>query len=169
MGVDTHLLINSKWRPDDIATILKKHFGKKEVKVNPSSIPADLMTITFESDLYNYGRCMYFHNHVMTPIGSCCMLSLGYDKEAVTIMKRIANVIGGILEERDSDGKMELFDGKLTEEDSLPYFIRYSILNNECNGDSIAELNQSIKEWINNVHGKDSRRAHEERIQHELF
>lgn len=143
MGIDTHLYISYRFEVEDVKTVLEKHLGCENVKIENSHTPSMfIVPFTFEGE----NRGMHVH-HTHLPTGPCLMLSLGHNEQATRIMRTIARAIGGILEENDCTGKMEVIDGKLSDENGLQYFLKWAVLNNKMPGDTIPEFNQAIHDW----------------------
>ncbi len=141
MGVDTHLYLNTRWDLNDIIKVIERTQNKKvEVKAHEGMILG-----YFD---FNVGeRRIFVHLNSQTPIGSATYLSLHADEEAHKILKDIADVLGGILEYFDSDGKCEMIDGSLWEEDGLPYFLKHAIIEDGIDNHDLPALKQSISNW----------------------
>lgn len=147
IGVDTHLYISNRFEVEDIKTVLENHLGCENVKIENSHTPSMfIMTFTLEGG----NRSMHIH-HTSLPTGPAIMLSLSHNEQAIRIMRTIGKAIGGILEERDDNGKMEVINGQLSDQDGLQYFLKWAVLNNKMPGGSIPELNQAIHDWHDRV------------------
>ena len=144
MGVDTHLFISNRFSVEDVETILKCRLACQDVKVNHSHTP-EMSTITFK--MGGNHRNMFVHYRYHLPTGPVLLLSLGFNDQAVMIMRTIAENIGGILEENDCVGTMESINGHLSDEDGLQYFLKWSVINNKLPDNTIRELNQAIHDW----------------------
>lgn len=148
MGCDTHLYLKKKWEVEDILTVMKSHLSIKKVKVRSCKTCHGMFTLHFK---YKTERMMYVHMVCETPIGTFMKLSLGMNAEAIEIMRKIALVLGGLLVENDCGDRMEFIQGKLCDENALPYFVRYAILHNEADENDLVSLNDSIHKWHDRV------------------
>jgi hypothetical protein len=95
----------------------------------------------------NEDRMMHVHTQTETPLGRCTLLSLNHYGKAVEIMRSIADVLGGILEETDCNGNMEMIMGKIYDGDALQYFLKYAIINDGIDADDLEGLKESIEKW----------------------
>ena len=155
MGVDTRLYIDSKWCASDIAEVIKSRLEVEEVKHEHSNTPFSdsyWLHFTFNGN----PRSMFVFPHAGTPLGAATMLSLRHDEDAVHIMTEIAQAIGGLLNKADCNNDMEMFQGHLSMEDGLSYFIKDLVINKRPPAArdrfsfpkyTMRELNAHIKEW----------------------
>jgi hypothetical protein len=168
MGVDTKLQISSKHEIRDIVTVLETHLNlvekterkrnhltkkynitKYKVKVEPveSSGCSGFFHLFFQIDGHEERMMSLFVNQ-NSPIGPTTHMSLGHNEEAVMIMRTIAEVFGGILMANDCSCEEEVIEGQFTENDGLPYFIKYALLHNEMSSvQDIKGLLKSIRKW----------------------
>jgi len=150
MGIDTVLLLSSRWELDDLKTVVEKWLETK-VKVrdcSKTSVGMFYFNFKFAGELRS--MCI-FVNHVSN-LGACTCLSLSHDKQSVEIMTKIAKVFGGFFMENDSVGKYEQIDGMFSEGDGLNYFLKYAIVNNELvDENDLRGLNESIHKWHDRV------------------
>jgi hypothetical protein len=143
MSVDTKLYLNTRWGIDDIAIIIKRTQDTKlEIESNHSFAPG-----YFTFKLPDIGRMIQVHSYVQTPIGTVTLLSMAANEQGHKILKDIAEVIGGLFMDNDCDGKCELITGKLSDDDKLPYFIKYAVINDGIKPDNITGLLDSMSAW----------------------
>ena len=141
MSVDTRLYVSDRWELRDIKQVIKTHLGQTVAVKSYHEVALGMFMFDFG------GRSMWVHTHTDTPIGTATMLSLGMNQEAIKIMRTIAGVLGGILEESDCEHQCEMIRGSFWDEDGLPYFLKYAIIHDKINPDNIEELKTSIEEW----------------------
>ena len=140
MGVCTKLYISNRFTLEDIKTVIENHICKKVKVESCHKTSLGMYTFNFKE------RCMYVFTDGGIPNHYC--LSLGHNEEAIEIMKTIANVLGGLFEESDCEGKLEEIQGMFSEADGLSYFLKYAILHNELlNENDLVGLNESIHKW----------------------
>lgn len=145
MSVDTKLYLNPKWELEDIITVLERTQGKK-VKVESCHKTSPGM---FH---FNVGDRMItvFTNHE-TPIGTVTYLSLGANNEAIKIFRDVAEILGGLLQPEDTREIHEMIQGKLDDEDAMPYFVKYAILHDGIEPDDLKGLLDSVKKWYGEI------------------
>ena len=137
MSVSTHLYVSHRYGVEDVKTVLEKHLHATDVKIKSADVAPQMFVMTFKINDSN--RQMYCHTDSHLPTGSCMLLSLGHNQEAIDIMRGIADVLGGILEERDCEGKLEVIEGDLWEDNGLPYFIKWATINGKMSKGTIRE------------------------------
>jgi len=166
MGVDTRLYINNRWNLGDIKNVLEHHLKVEKVSIRTALENTPCYYVTFmlneNSNLHPHATehqdiTMWVDMRVNTPLGISTMLSFRYHTLSVEILRKIGRVLGGFLQEQDTEEQYEMFDGLFHNEDGLPYFLEYSILHNECNGWSVKQLNESIHLWHNQVKSNRNR------------
>jgi hypothetical protein len=160
MSVDTKLYIGSQWEIRDIINIIQSRLGVDKITTSRSSDPlSECLSLLFQ---YNENdRSMFVFPHAETPLGSSTMLSLGHNKDAITIMTAIADAIGGLLQPQDFNESMEMIQGNVSTEDGLPYFVNDMIINRRPaaksdrltyhSGYTLPDLNNHIKEWSDKI------------------
>lgn len=161
MTVETILYLSSEWELNDIKTVIEKHLGY-DVKVESCHKTSIGFFHFFLSKKEKQSRMMSVFMNSKTPIGSCTQLRLGCDKEAIAIMTKIADVFGGILEEDDCKGKLDMIEGALRDSDGIPYFYKYALIQNKFGDDKYGKpdnkdlkgLNRTISEWGKQFHCK---------------
>lgn len=158
MSVDTHLYISQRYDLEDVMTILKNHLGIEDAKINFSNVTSAPQMFTINFTFNKKSRMMFCHTNSHLPTGPCILLSLGCNDDAVTIMKGIANVIGGLLEENDCNGNVEIINGGTWEEDGIDYFLKYAHLNNQIPKGTIKELNTAIHQWYDDIKNTDRKK-----------
>ncbi len=148
MGVDTELIINSKWEVEDIRDIIKSHFELEgEIKIDNTHC-STYHTLQFKLKSGEFNRCMNVHYNTLTPLGMATILTLSHGKEAINIMQTIGDIIGGYFMENDCDGKLEECHGLLNEHNGLAYFLKYGFIQNTIgNANDMEGLQKTIKDW----------------------
>lgn len=142
MSVDTTLRISSEWSLYEIANALKVATAREtSIQVVDSKGLEDCAYI-------NVGeRQLFVSRHSVTPIGDCTYISLHSNDDAHFILKSLAKIIGGIYQENDYEDKYELINGEISEENGLPYFIKYAIIHDGIKHDDIDGLLTSMNKW----------------------
>ena len=141
MGVNTHLYLNPKWRLDDILNVIERTQGEKpEIRSHHDFAPG-----YFEFGFK--GRSLNVHTQTQLPTGVVTLLSFRSNPEGIKILRDIADTLGGILEERDSDGQCEVIEGNMWDEDGLAYFLKYAIVHDGIDPDDIEALADSKQKW----------------------
>jgi hypothetical protein len=74
-------------------------------------------------------------------------MSIRSDKESLKIFRDVAKVLGGILMKADSDGECEIIEGNMNEEDALPYFLKYAIVDKGIDPDDTQAFLKVKKQW----------------------
>lgn len=148
MGVDTNLWISARWEVDDVRDILIREYGTSVRYTTHDMIPT-MVGVHFS--VGKEERMMYFHHSVRTPLGTCHLLSLNFHGLSVEVMRKIAGVLGGLLQENDCNEQYELIEGNMSEGDALPYFIKYAIIHDGANPDSLADLKETISKWTEKI------------------
>ncbi len=141
MGQSCNLYLNPKWDDMTIKDVVERVSGQK-AKWQPTGQAG------FDYLIGDDFQIAVFWNS-KTPIGSFINLSRG--SQGADLLKKVAEVLGGLLEASDYDGKMEMIDGKTSEENALPYFVNYAIARDDANPNSIPDLIESIKKWEREV------------------
>jgi hypothetical protein len=147
MGVDTHLYISNRFSIEDVKTLLECHLDGKDVKIEHTHTP-EMSLIAFK--IGDDSRTMHVHRSHL-PTGPVLLLSMGRNEQAIKIMRTVGKAIGGILEENDCNGTMEVIHGHLSDEDGLQYFLKWAVITNRLTGGTIKELNQAIHEWHDKI------------------
>jgi len=166
MGAVTKLYISRKWELEDIKTVMENYLDlkerKKTINKRPQSYKIDVInTSVLEMTQFNFTynnnlRTMAIFTH-SDFAENYYGLHLGHNDEAIEIMTKIANVLGGLLESNDcGENGVEKISGMLHEDDGLAYFIKYSILHNELKDENdLIGLNKSIHKWHDNIPNAD--------------
>lgn len=143
MGVDAHLLINAKWGLEDLVELLSSYQGiKATIRSCHKTAPGYYMLMCDNERTIN---CFLANS---TPLGTCHCLSLRSNKEAIQMLRGIAKVLGGFLNERDTDEDYERIEGMFFEEDGLPYFYKYGVIHNQLKDNDDQEgLSAIIEAW----------------------
>ena len=143
MGVDARLLISNRWNLEDIKDILQHHQNIKAKIESKVSIASAYFQLVCDN-----GRMINCHYDYQTPLGGGILLSLRSNPQGIEILREIAKVTGGFLNETDIDENYDLIDGLLWEEDGLPYHYKYATTHNEIeSNDDIDGLVASVKKW----------------------
>lgn len=134
MGVDTRGLISSNWEIRNIVEVMKYHLGIEKVKVVkvPLKISEEYFKLEFEGR--EYSRSMNVHLNVRTAVGACTSISLGANEEAIKIIGKIVEVLGGFFEPSDCDGDYHRHSGEFDPEDGAQFFLTKLVLMNEADG-----------------------------------
>lgn len=156
MGVDTKLFLNSKIQLDEIRSILKAELGL-ETRVRYTHTPEymifELATKTTESEYH--GRSLNVHINSTEGGFNGISLTMRANETGHKVLKCIANTFGGFFCESDTNNEFTSINGKLTESNDLPYFLRYYIVNggnpNDLNG-----LTKTIKKWEKEIKHKSN-------------
>jgi hypothetical protein len=142
MGVDTTLRINSKWGMSEIANALRVSTGREvQIKVIDSEGLEDCAYIMVGE------RQIFVSRNSKTPLGTCTYLSLSSNPEGHSIFKGLAEIIGGFYQENDFEDKYEFISGEISDDNGLPYFIRYAITHDGVEHDDIEGLLESMNNW----------------------
>ena len=144
MGADTKLYISYNYELDDIKTVIEKHL---KVKVKVESCHKTSVGMFQFHFKYKTNRMIYVHQSCER--AGYFLLSLGCNEEAIEIMTKIAEVMGGIVDEDDCDSKTDReYPGMLSKGNGLSYFLRYAVFNNELEDENdLVGLNASIHKW----------------------
>lgn len=143
MGVDTRLLISSRWSLEDVKDVLEYHQGIKSKFRSCCKISTNYIIIDCEN-----GRSINCFMNSNTAIGSAIQLSLRSNPEAIKMVEGIASILGGFVNKEDFTEIYEEFPGYFYEEDGLPYHYKYAATHNEIsNNDDFADLKQSVDNW----------------------
>ena len=146
MSEKTYLYVNSEFWSNDIEDVLRSHLDVKIIK--KESFPAsgtELLYFTFN----NNERQMLILYAADIPIGSALQLSLGADEDGQAILKKIAQVLGGLYQASEYENMFELYNGMLWDADGLNFFIKNAILKNDLKDiDDIDGFLQSREKWL---------------------
>lgn len=141
MGVDARLYLNTRWGLDNIKDVIERTQNTKvEIRSHHDFSPG-----YFSFDFKD--RMMNVHTYSNFPTGQVTHLSLCSNPEGIKILKDIAEVLGGVLMEQDYDGKCELIDGAMTDDNALPYFVKYAIVNDGIEPDDTEAFLESKQNW----------------------
>jgi len=142
MGVDTKLFLSHRWQPSEIVKVLERTQGiEVETKSYGGINVIGTYTLEFE------GRHIIMLCDGSTPIGPAIELIARSRPETIQMFRNIADVFGGILQPEDDREVYEFIDGAMFEENALPYFVRYAIINDGIDPDNIEALLESKKHW----------------------
>ena len=143
MGVDTRLIISSRWSLENVKDVLEFHQGIKSKFRSCCKISSNYIIIECDN-----GRSINCFVNSHSVIGATTHLSLSSNPETIKMLKGIANVLGGFLNTEDTNEIYEHIEGYFTEEDGLPYHYKYAATHNEIgNNTDMIGLTESIKEW----------------------
>lgn len=155
MSVDTILYLNPKWEIRDIATVAERTQGK-EVKVE-----ALQGSIVGCFNIFVGDRRIFAITNYQTPIGVATYLSIGANEESKRILRDIAEVFGGLLQPEDYNEDYELIQGKLYEDNGLPFFIKHAIVHDGIDPEDTEAFLQSMQNWKRTI-GKETDKALDE-------
>lgn len=110
MSVDTKMWISIKYYPFRFIKILEKIKGVSKVKTQNTTNSPDIGCFTICFEYNNRRRTMFYHYQSETPLGVAVLVSLGSDKDAIEIMKLIAEKTGGIIQPEDCMNRCVLID-----------------------------------------------------------
>lgn len=152
MSVDTNLLVNAKYGLETISDILKSmgmSFDKNGYGIKPTQSP-DYTIILFTTPAGN-DRQLNCHR-MNSPLGPALLLSFGANEEGNAILLSIADRIGGFYRENDCDSSnWEQIDGKLSESNGLPYFLKDMIVSGYGDELDYKKLKTHIELWCKRV------------------
>lgn len=140
MGVDCKLYLNTRWSLTDIQKVMER-VSATEVKVEHTTFP-DYLIFTMNG----IGRMTHVWPAYHTPMGSMHMLSMASNPQGIKLLKGIAEVFGGLLQEEDVTEKCEIITGAMTDENALPYFLKQSLMEGN-DAESLDDLIATIKAW----------------------
>lgn len=148
MGVSSNLYLSNRWDFGDIKDCIEAIIQKK-VKVGILTDDPGFSTIYWKSDKGDYSKSLNIILDSESPLGRLrCIMTY---PDNIPLLKKIAKVLGGLLEERDCEGQLEFINGNAYENDGLPYFIKYAIINDGIDPDDIDALKESIGKWERRV------------------
>lgn len=176
MSQSTKLYLSKRWELRDIIEVMENHLDLKEqtrIKKNIAKkyyIEKFKIEVAPSYDFTFWNLNFVYNNHnrqmVVFPntdlcIGNLWELHLGYNDEALEIMTKIAEVLGGLLEENDcSDKGIKEIQGMIRETDGLPYFLKHAIIENKLkDNDDIKGLNEYIHRWCDKIRGEEDLRS----------
>ena len=168
MGVNTRLLIDSKWEVEDIMELIQsyltltqeptfKHWGHAPGK--------GTITFNMKGDNKKQVRSLTFYPQYSSPLGTCTMLSMGtkFDprkNESWAILRTIGKVLGGFFNPQDNNDVWEEYPGLFYDQDGFAYHFKHAVLNKGLLIDErgehgeysilhldVAGLTKSIEEW----------------------
>ena len=148
MGVNTHLYLNTRWGLDDILDVIERTQGEKPQIESHHSFAPGYFTFEFKE------RRLNIHTQSQLPTGVVTLLSFSSNPEGIKILRDIAKTFGGILMESDFEGKCEIIEGNLCEEDGLAYFLKYAIVHDGIEPDNMEALVRSKQEWQTRIGDK---------------
>jgi hypothetical protein len=117
MGVNTQLLINSKYQINDIVRVIERTRQTK-VTVNTTH-DYNYLRLSFKDGVTGEERDMSIFLNCTKSIGNFTLLDLGMWGSSVGIMENIAEVFGGLICENDCEDKWEFINGVMNENNSL--------------------------------------------------
>jgi len=172
MSQTTKLYISKRFELRDIKEVmenyldLKVQIRKKKVaggkyiteKFKIEVVPTqDIGFVNFNFIYNNKQRRMAVFSDTDLCIKNLYELHLGYNDDSIEIMTKIAKVFGGLLEENDCGDKgITEIQGMFSENNGLPYFLKYAIIHNQLsNIDDLKSFNEAIYKWHDEI--KDSK------------
>lgn len=155
MGADSNLYLSNEHSLDDIVKVIERT-QKTKVSITAYNDIIGMYGFSFND------RFMYVHVNVRTPICKATLLSLHANADGIKIMRDIANVFGGILQEIDCAEEYEFIDGALSPHGALPYFLKYAITRDGISNSDLPALQESIKKWIREISPETGIRLFEE-------
>ena len=143
MGVDTKLYINTKWKLDDIISVIERLWNEKPEINSHHEFAPGYFTLTFK----NHNRMIHCHAYVDTPIGTATLLDMGANDQSHDLFISIAGVLGGLYMDNDCDGDCKMLAGKLWNQDGLQYFLNYAVIHDNIDSHNAVEFLQSMNNW----------------------
>lgn len=107
MGVDAKLFISNRWQVQDIIDVVDKRFNAKAYFENPSKM-CDYGRVSF--DIEGTNRSISVHNNSVQGGFTGMLLTLRANTQGQGILIAIAQSLGGIYQEKDSDEDYQVFD-----------------------------------------------------------
>lgn len=141
MGVDVRLWLNPKWKLEDVKDVLER--TSNTPVTSESTIGSPSYHVFVMKDI---GRMVHVHQSEL-PTGPATLLDMRSNPQGIQILRNVAEVFGGILQEDDSEERYEMIVGKMSENNGLPYFVKYAIMNDGIDPSNMASLVESIKGW----------------------
>lgn len=144
MSIDTGLYLSNRWDLDDLKDVIENHLDcEVEIKSTTDNMPNyHLFNFTYK----NEARNMNVHSGTLTPLGRFTLITLkqtyGHANE---ILKAIAEVLGGLYYDNDSDMNLEWIEGKLNENNALSYHLKHAITENKA--ETLLDIAKSIRKW----------------------
>lgn len=146
MGIDAQLMTNAKYSADDIKDIIESMPEVSNFKVQVNDWATSYVIFRFKFN--DEDRQMNIHFHSDGYGLPCTLCTLGQWGSANYILTKIGKILGGFFTENDCEGKYEMFQGLLNEEDGLPYFLKEALIKSKMtDNDDIDGLISYIKEW----------------------
>ncbi len=154
MSVSVRLLVSNRFSTQDLVTVLFHHVKAGKIKVRSADdINANdykVITFVFEGET----RQMNVHTDHQSPLGNCTLCSMGSNTNGIRILKEIASVLGGFLNNCDYNSSYELYEGYFNDDDGIPYFFKSAILEKKMTT-SLSDLKKYIKGWGERISRKD--------------
>ncbi len=154
MSVSVRLLVSNRFSTRDLVTVLTYHVKAEKIRVRSADhINANdykVITFVFEGD----ARQMNIHTDYQSPLGNCTLCSMGSDANGIRILKEIASVLGGFLNNCDYDSNYTCYQGCFDDNDGIPYFFKSAVLEKKMTS-SLSDLRQYIKDWGERISKKD--------------
>lgn len=151
MSVSSNLYLSNRWSFTDIKDCIETIIQKRVNEVRILKDDPGFSTLSWRPDKQDYDENVHVILDSQSPVGRLrCILTY---PDNIPLLKKVAEVLGGLLEESDAEGKLEFFDGKANEDDKLPYHIKYAIINDGIDPDDIDALKESIEKWEKKVRG----------------
>lgn len=138
-----HLYLNPRWQLDDIVRVIERTQEDKVEVVSHHNITPGF----FHFNLKKSQRSIAVFINSCFPTGTVTYLSLRSDEQAHKIFRDIAEVFGGVIEWNDCDGKCEIFNGNLWDENGLAYHLLYAVVEDGIKPGDIKALIKSYNDW----------------------
>ncbi len=146
MGVSTKLYLHPKWELDDIITVLERtQNAKVEVKSHHET------SLGFFDLNVGNRQIATFVNSNSIPIGIFTELHLSADEQAHKIFRDLAEVLCGLFQPYNTNETYEVICSKLSDDDAMPYFVKYAILHDGVDPDDLKGILKSIKKWHDEI------------------
>ena len=160
MGVHADLLISSRWTITDVQDVLEHHLEAKRIRFSISKRRTSRCMGSLGFILPNGSGYMFYvwHGHY-SPIGSCIYMHYPSSDEVVGLMRKIAEVLGGMVCPRDCDNNWEMYEGMLSDASNLMWFLKRAVTHNHlADDDDMEGLIESREKYLERCKRMRSRR-----------
>lgn len=141
MGTDTGLYLSNRWDIEDVMAVIENHLDVKPELRHTSMPTYNLLVFEYQGET----RQLNIHTSCDTPLGKFMQINLGKWGKCDEIITTIAEVLGGLYFEQDTDGKFEFIDGRLSENDKLSYHLKHAVIEDKA--ETLLDVAKSIRKW----------------------
>ena len=150
MGIDAEALIPGHFRLEEVETLLRAA-SKSAGDLEPALVEGRKLPLFFRF-ICAQGE-ISVHPHTWTPFGTATALMGRPHEQIAPILQRITETVGGLWQADDTTCNYTYETGKLCPEDGLAYHLRYAVVHESIDRDSIRALNASMHKWNVEVNG----------------